>query len=222
MAFCFCFSTDLGAAWGAAVAEPDACVSWRSNATFRARREAMARRAPLEGALGAKPPRCHVKARLARGRATPATTFSAPRSLPHGRPPCRRKIITMELLAVPEGELTSHLQAPHPVRVAATPWAVRLVAGTLRRVDTLRKEATTHRPRSRRTVACRQAVVATTAMRLPNQCISSVHNKAVVMQHRAAVPAWQRCSPAAVSKSSAWPFCTRYTPPSNKAVLHSP
>lgn len=128
----------------------------------------------------------------------------------------------MELLAVPEGELTSHLQAPHPVRVVATPWAVRLVAGTLRRVDTLSKEATTHRPRSRRTVACRQAVVATMAMRLLNQCISSVRNKAVVMQHRAAVPAWPRCSPAAVSKSSAWPFCTRYTPPSNKAVLHSP
>ena len=76
---------------------------------------------------------------------------------------------------MPEGELTSHLQAPHPVRVAATPWAVRLVAGTLRKVDT------THRHRSRRTVACRQAVVATTAMRLPNQCISSVHNKTVVM-----------------------------------------
>lgn len=147
---------------------------------------------------------------------------SALRSLPHGRPPCRRKIITMELLAVPEGELTSHLQDPHPVRVAATPWAARLVAGTLRRVDTLSKEATTHRPRSRRTVACRQAVVATMAMRLLNQCISSVRNKAVVMQHRAAVPAWPRCSPAAVSKSSAWPFCTRYTPPSNKAVLHSP
>ena len=65
----------------------------------------------------------------------------------------------MELLAVPEGELTSHLQAPHPVRVAATPWAVRLVAGTLRRVDTLRKEATTHRPRSRRTVACRLSLI---------------------------------------------------------------
>ena len=220
MAFCFCFSTDLGAAWGAAVAEPEACVSWRSNATFRARREAMARRAPLEAALGAKPPRCHVKARPRESHAL--FVVSALCSLPHGRPPCRRKIITMELLAVPEGELTSHLQAPHPVRVAATPWAVRLVAGTLRRVDTLSKEATTHRPRSRRTVACRQAVVATMAMRLLNQCISSVRNKAVVMQHRAAVPAWPRCSPAAVSKSSAWPFCTRYTPPSNKAVLHSP
>ena len=82
---------------------------------------------------------------------------------------------------MPEGDLTSRLQVPHRVRVADTPWAVRLVAGTLRRVDTLRKEATTHRPRSRRTVACRQAVVATTAMRLPNQCISSVHNKTVVM-----------------------------------------
>ena len=158
----------------------------------------------------------------ARPREPRALRGSALCSLPHGRPPCRRKIITMELLAVPEGELTSHLQAPHPVRVAATPWAVRLVAGTLRRVDTLRKEATTHRPRSRRTVVCRQAAVATMAMRLLNQCISSVRNKAVVMQHRAAVPAWPRCSPAAVSKSSAWPFCTRYTPPSNKAVLHSP
>ena len=72
VAFFFCFSTDLGAEWGAAVAEPDACVSWRSNATFRARREAMARRGLLAVALGAKPPRCHVKARLARGRATPA------------------------------------------------------------------------------------------------------------------------------------------------------
>ena len=81
----------------------------------------------------------------------------------------------MELLAVPEGDLTSRLQVPHRVRVADTPWAVRLVAGTLRKVDT------THRHRSRRTVACRQAVVATTAMRLPNQCISSVHNKTVVM-----------------------------------------
>lgn len=119
----------------------------------------------------------------------------------------------MELLAAPEGEHSSHPQDPHLARVVATPWAVLPAAATLSKADTLSRVDTTHRHRSRRTVACRQAVVADTmAMRHPSRCISSAHNKAVLMgQHRAAVHAWPPCSPAAVSKSSAWPLCTRYT-----------